>query len=89
MVVNVAYLPKVYIYHYCHGNIVILENSSISAQILKTEGLGKKKIAYMKHKKIESCHMGVIFTPKNITCQRQQCVHTHSQIMSYHTVNMY
>ena len=57
--------------------------------MLKTEGLGKKKIAYMKHIKIQSCHMGVIFTPKHMTWKRQQCVHTQSQIMCYQTVNVY
>ena len=33
--------------------------------------------------------MGIIFTPKHITWQRKQCVHTHSQIMHYHTGNVY
>ena len=33
--------------------------------------------------------MGVIITPKYMTCQRQKCVHTHSQIMRYHTGNVY
>ena len=33
--------------------------------------------------------MGVIFTPKHMTRQREQCVHTHIQIMRYHTRNMY
>ena len=36
-----------------------------------------------------SCHMGVIFTPKHMTWQRQQCVKTHSQIMRYQTGNGY
>ena len=49
MVANVAYLPKSYIHHYCNGNIVIKKNLRISAKKLKTESLGKKKIAYMKH----------------------------------------
>ena len=44
MVVNVAYLPKLCILHYYHGVIVIKKNSRISSKILKTEGLGKKKI---------------------------------------------
>ena len=57
--------------------------------MLKAEGLGEKKITYMKHIKIHSCHMGVIFTPNHMIQQRQQCVHTHSQIMFYHTGNMY
>ena len=33
--------------------------------------------------------MGVIFTPKHMTWQRKKIVHTHSQIMRYHTVNVY
>ena len=57
--------------------------------MLKTEGLGKNQITYMKHIKIQSCHIGVIFTPKPMTWQSKQCVHNHSQIMRYHTVNVY
>ena len=67
----------------------LLKNSSISSKIIKTEGLGEKKIAYMKHIKIQSCNMGVIFTPKHMTWQRKKCVHNHSQIMRYHTGNVY
>ena len=33
--------------------------------------------------------MGVIFTPKHMTWQGQKCVHTHTQIMRYHTGNEY
>ena len=33
--------------------------------------------------------MGVIFTPNNMTWQRQKCVHTHTHIMPYHTENVY
>ena len=57
--------------------------------MLKTEGLGEKIITYMKLIKIQSCHMGVIFTPKHITCLSQQCMYNHSQIMCYHTGNVY
>ena len=89
VVANVAYLPKVCINNYYHGVIVILKNSSISAKMLKTEGLGKNQIAPMKLKKIKSCHMGFIFTPNNMTWQRKQCVLTHSMIMRYHTGNLY
>ena len=67
VVVNVAYLPKVYIHHYCHFEIFILKNSRISAKMIKTEGPEKKQIAYMKLIKIQSCHMGVILTPKHMT----------------------
>ena len=47
VVVNVAYLPKVCIHHYYHSVIVIFKNSRISAKMLKTEGLGKKKILHV------------------------------------------
>ena len=57
--------------------------------MLKIEGLGGKQIAYMKYIKVQSSHMGVIFRPKHMTWQRQQCVHTHSLIMRYHTGNVY
>ena len=49
----------------------------------------KIKWAYMKLIKIQSCHMGIIFTPKHMTWQGQQCVLTHSKIMRYHTGNVY
>ena len=68
---------------------LLWKNSRISAKMHKTEGPGKKKIASIKLIKIQSCHMGVIFMPKHMTWQRQQCVHTHSQIMRYHTGNVY
>ena len=58
------------------------------SKILKTEGLGENQISYMKHIKIQSCHMGVIFIPKHLICQRQTFVHIHIQIMHYHTVNV-
>ena len=86
---NFEYLPKVCIRHYYHSVIIILKNWRISAKMPKIEVLGNKQIAYMKLIKIQSCHMGVIFTPKNMTWQRQQCVHTYSQIMRYHTGNVY
>ena len=57
--------------------------------MLKAEGLGENKITYMKHIKIQSCHMSIILTTNHMTWQRQQCVHTHSHIMRYHTGNMY
>ena len=56
--------------------------------MLKTEGLGGKQIAYMKHIKIRSCQMVIIFTPKHMICQRQQCVHIHSHIIHFHTGNI-
>ena len=49
----------------------------------------KIKSAYMKHIKIKSCYIVVIFTPKHMTCQRQQYMNTNSQIMRCHTGNVY
>ena len=57
--------------------------------MFKAEGLVKKNITYMKHIKIQSCHMGVVFTPNHMIWQRQQCVRIHSHIMRYHTRNVY
>ena len=48
MVVNIAYIPKVYIPHYYHGVISNFKNSKIKAKIIKTEGLVKNKISYMR-----------------------------------------
>ena len=56
--------------------------------MLKIEGPKKKKISYTKHIKIQSYHMGVIFMPKRMICQRQKYVHIHSQIMHYHNGNV-
>ena len=81
MVVNVAYLPKLCIHHYHHGVIVIKKTQVSHPKLSKQKVWGKRKFAYMKLIKIQSCHMGVIFTPNNMTRQRQKCVHTHSQIM--------
>ena len=50
---------------------------------------GKRKFAYMKLIKIQSCRMGIIFMPTHMTWQRQQCVHTHIQIMRYNTGNVH
>ena len=44
MVVNVAFLLKVYIHHCYPGVIGICKNSNIKAKILKTEGLVKIKL---------------------------------------------
>ena len=66
-----------------------LKNSKIKSKILNIEGLVKKKITYMKHIKIQSCHMGVICMPNHLIRQRKKCVHIHIQIMYYHTENVY
>ena len=89
VVANVAYLSKVYIRNYFHGVIVILKNSRISAKMIKTEGPAKNKIEYMKHIKIQLCHLGIIFTPEHMVWKRQQCVCIHIHITRYHTGNVY
>ena len=65
------------------------KNSRISYKTLKKKVWRKIKFTYMKLIKIQSCHMGVIFTSKHMTWQIQQCVLTHSLIMHYHTENVY
>ena len=65
-----------------------LKNSRTKSKILKTEGLGENQIAYMKHIKIQSCHMGLIFTPEYLIWKSKKCVRIHSQIMHYHTGNV-
>ena len=65
-----------------------LKKSRIKSKILKTEGLGENQIPYMKDIKICSCHMSVIFMPKHLIWQRQQCERIHSHIMHYRTVNV-
>ena len=89
MVANVAYLLKVYIHHYCHGKIIIKKTQGSQPKFSKQKVWGKSKFTYMKHIKIQSCHMGVIFMPKHMTWKRQHCMHTHSQIIIHHTVNVY
>ena len=48
-----------------------------------------KQIEYMKYIKIHWCHMDAIFTTNHLIWKSQQCVRVHSQIMRYHTGNMY
>ena len=88
MVANFLYMPKVYIYHYLHGDIVIKKTKDLS-QNSQNRWYGEKQITYMNHIKIQSWHMGVIFMPNIKTWKMQQCVLTHSQIMLYHTGNVY
>ena len=66
-----------------------LKNSKIKAKMFKAEGLVKKHITFMKHIKIQWCHMGVIFLPNNMIWQRQKCAHIHSLIVHFHTGNVY
>ena len=46
--------------------------------MLNTESLGKNQITYMKHIKIWSCQMGVIFTPKHMIWKRKIYVYPQS-----------
>ena len=50
---------------------------------------GKNHITYMKHIKIQLCHMGVIFMPKHLICKRLQCAHILILIMHFHTGNVF
>ena len=65
-----------------------LKNKISNRKFSKQKVWGKKKIAYIKHIKIRSCHMGVIFIPKHLICQRKPCMNIHSHIMHHHTVNV-
>ena len=79
MVVSVAYLPKVYIHHYFHGLIVIQENSRIKAKILKTEGLGKKKIhIYETYKNTVMLHGPHIYVILSDMEKATMCVYPKS-----------
>ena len=49
VVVNVSFILKVYIHRCYPGVIGIWKNSEIKAKILKSEGLVRKHITYMKH----------------------------------------
>ena len=57
--------------------------------MIRTEGLVKNKISYMKYIKLQWCHMGVIFIPKHMLRKRLKCVHILSLIIHYHTRNVY
>ena len=89
MVVNIAFILIVYIHHFYPGMIGIWKNSKIKANILKIEGLVKRQISYMKHIKIQWCHMDVIFMTKHLIWQMLQCVHIPSLIMHCRTGNGY
>ena len=66
-----------------------LKNSKIKSKIIKSEGLVKKNITYMKHIKIRWCHMGVMFMPKHWIWKRLQFSHIISLIMHLHTGNVH
>ena len=67
----------------------IFEKLKNKSKILKAEGLVKNYITYMKHIKIQWCHMGVIFMSKHLKWQRLQCAHILSLIMHFHNGNVY
>ena len=66
-----------------------LKNWKIKSKILKAEVLVRNHITYMKHIKIQWFHMVVIFMTKHLIWKMLQCVHIHSLIMHFHTVNVY
>ena len=57
--------------------------------MIKTEGLGENKIAYMKHIKTQSFHMGVIFMLMHLIWKRQKYLRIHIHITRYHIGNVY
>ena len=89
VVANVEFLIKLYIHHFYHGVIGIRKNSKIQSKILKAKALVKNHIKYMKHTKIQWCHMGVIFIPKHLIWQSIQCAHILILIMHFHNRNVY
>ena len=66
-----------------------LKNSRIKVKMLKVEVLVRNHITYMKHIKIQWCHMGVIFMSKHLKWKMLQCAHILSMNMHFHTVNVY
>ena len=66
-----------------------LKKSKIKAKMLNAEGLVRKHIIYMKHIKIQWCHMGVICMPKHLIYQRLKCAYILGLIMYFHTGNVY
>ena len=80
---------KAYILHCYHGVIGIWNDSRLKAKILKAEGLVRKHITYIKHIKIQWCHMEIIFMPKHQIWQILQCAHILSMSMQWHTGNVY
>ena len=86
---NVEFLIKVYIHNFYTIMIVIWRNCKIKVSILKTEGLVKKQIAYVKHIKIQCFHMDVIFMPKHLIWKRSQCVYILVMIMHCQPENVF
>ena len=89
VVVNVTFLLKLYIHNFYPGVIGIWKNWRIKSKMLKSEGLVKNHITYMKHIKIQWCHMSIIFMRNNLIWQRLQCAHILIMIMHFHTGNFY
>ena len=66
-----------------------LKNWRIKAKILKSEGLVRKHITYMKHIKIQWYHMGVIFMPKHLIWKIRKCALFLIRSIHFHTKNVY
>ena len=75
MVVIVVYIKKSYITNYYHVAIVIIKNSNIKAKMLKTKGLGNKKIAYMKHKNTVMTHRHNIYAKSSDMEKETMCAY--------------
>ena len=85
MVASVVYLTKVYIPHYYHGVIFIKKNLRIKSKILKTEGLGEKKISiYETCKNTVMPHGSHIYSKVSDMENETMCVYPSSDHASTH-----
>ena len=65
-----------------------LKNWRIKSNMLKSEGLVRKHITFIKHINIKWCHMGVIFMPKYQIWKMRQCALILVLIIHSHTENV-
>ena len=89
MVVNVDFFTKS-----IHSPLIswsdrCLKKLKYQIQNIQNRRSSEKHITYMKHIKIHSCHMGIIFMPNQMIWHKLQCVHILSLIMQFHTGNVY
>ena len=81
MVANVVYLQKVYIHHYCHGEIVIEKNQGSHPKFSKQKVWVKKKIRmYETYKSTVMPHGRHIYS-KAYDTENEKCLNIHIQIM--------
>ena len=78
VVVNVAFLLKVFNRNCYPGVIVIWKNWKIKSKMFKAEGRVKKHITYMNHIKITWCHMIVVSMSKHDMAKAKMCTYPQS-----------